>query len=167
MTLHVPFEQFAKTVERLLDVKEAFVAPHGHGSRATAANAAKGILVVCHTDHPPDTAKLKLKHSGLELFDGGWSASEEPAAAAEDLCEAYVAAVSYKSSESMPGVWIDAHPTQPTAVQVLRLMYDEFRETGELPDVSFEEFVRLSEPNVIVVSPNEIQGYLERKLDCP
>ncbi len=167
MTLHVPFEQFAKTVQRMLEGKDAFVSTHGYGALATAADPQKGILILSQTDHAPAAAKAKLTHAGLEVHDGAWRAADTLDAEMEEICEAYIAAVSYKSGEAKPGVWVDAHPAQPTEVQVLRAMYDEFRETGELPDVSFEEFVRLSEPNVVIVTPNEIHSYLDKKADCP
>ena len=166
MTLHVPFDQFPKTVLRLLETKDVFVTSHGHGALATAADGQKGILIVCHTDHAPSTAKSKLTNAGLEPFDGVWKLTDELPSEQEDFIEAYVAAVAYKSAETMPGVWVDAYKTTPTQVQVLRAMYEEFRATGELPDVSFEEFVRLSEPNVVIVSPTEIQGFVDKKADC-
>ena len=165
MTLQVPFEQFPKTVQRLLETKEVFLSAHGHGTLATAADTLKGILILSHTDHALAAAKSKLKHAGLEPFEGVWKLTDDIQAEGAEVCEAYIAAVSYKSAESMPGVWVDAHRMLPTEVQVLRVMYDEFRETGELPDVSFEEFVRLSEPNVVIVSPNEILSFLEKKTE--
>jgi len=166
MTLHVPFEQFSKTVQRLLGTKEAFVTAHGHGTLVTAAEGKSDVLIVCYSDLAVSAAKTKLKAAGLETFDGVWKLTDEAPSDFEEPCDAFVAAVAYKSAESKPGVWVDAHRTQPTQVQVLRVMFEEFRETGELPDVSFEEFVRLSEPNVVIVSPIEMQNFLEKKTDA-
>jgi hypothetical protein len=43
-------------------------------------------------------------------------------------------------------------------------MYEELRETGELSEVSFEEFVRLANANVVVVTPAQLRGYVMAKL---
>lgn len=166
MTLHVPFDQFAKTVTHFLSTKDVFVSAQGFGSLLTAAQPEKGLLIVCHADSAPTSTKEKLVQDGMTCFEGAWKLSDDVTTEEEGLTEAYIAAVSYKSGESMPGVWVDAHRTLPSQVQVLRVMYDEFRETGELPEVSFEEFVRLSEPNVVIVSPHEIQRFVDRKGDC-
>jgi hypothetical protein len=163
MTLHVPFEQFPKTVESMLQTKNVFVAPQGRGALVTAADSLKGFMIVCHADLPVAQVKTKLTRSGLEVFEGAWKLSDEVDPDAEGRGDFYIAAVAYKSADTMPGVWVDAHRTLPTQVQVLRAMYEEFRATGELPEVSFEEFVRLSEPNVVVVAPNEIQSFLDKK----
>ncbi len=52
-------------------------------------------------------------------------------------------------------------------MQVLKAMYEEFRATGELGDVAMEEFIRLANPNVVIISPNELLSYLLQKEDCP
>ena len=166
MTLHVPFEQFAKTDLRMTQTKDVFVSPHGFGTLATAADPEKSLLVISHSDHALAAAKQKLTQAGLEPHDGIWKLTDEVLTEEMAPSEAYIAAVAYKSGDTMPGVWVDAHATLPTQIQVLRAMFDEFRQTGELPDVSFEEFVRLSEPNVVVVSPNEVQSFLEKKVDA-
>lgn len=165
MTLHVPFDLFPKTVQRMLDTKEVFVTARGYGALATAADGQKGILIVSHTDHTPAAAKGKLTHAGFEAHEGRWKLTDEVEDEDPEQREAFIAAVSYKSAESAPGVWVDAHRTLPSEVQVLRVMYEEFRETGELPDVSFEEFVRLAEPTVVIVSPSEVQSFLDKKID--
>ena len=163
MTLHVPFEQFSKTVLRMLTTKDVFVSAHGSGTLVTATDGHNDVLVASHTDLTIAQTKVRLMEADLEPHDGVWKLGDLQEVDCDERCEAYISAVSYKSSESMPGVWVDAHRTQPTEVQVLRVMYDEFRETGELNEVSFEEFVRLSEPNVVIVPPYEIQRYLAKK----
>jgi hypothetical protein len=78
-----------------------------------------------------------------------------------------VAAVSYASGTNQPGVWVDAFEGPPTTVQVLRSVYEEFRKNGEMPEVSFEEFVRIANPNVAIVTPPELAAYLQAKQnDC-
>lgn len=167
MTLTVPFDQFSKTIHRVLGIKEAYVASSGTGSIVSAATSEAGLIVVSRTDLNLDAAKSKLEHSGMTVFEGSWSLPSGAGSKDSPTFEPFVVAVAYKSGESGPGVWLDAFPALPTQVQVLRSVYDEFRETGELPEVSFEEFVRLSDPNVVIASPNDLQSYLDKKIECP
>ncbi|MDR3691533.1 MAG: hypothetical protein P4L46_19290 [Fimbriimonas sp.] len=167
MTLNVPFEQFAETVQRVLETKEAYVSAAGAGCLVSAADVGKGFIVASRTDQTAAATKAKLEPAGFTVYDGAWTLAVDSQFHAEPQAEAFIAAVSYRSGETTPGVWVDAFPTMPTQVQVLRALYDEFRQTGELPDVSFEEFVRLSDPNVVVVTPNDVQSFLERKAECP
>ncbi|MBI3720930.1 MAG: hypothetical protein HY248_00125, partial [Fimbriimonas ginsengisoli] len=51
----------------------------------------------------------------------------------------------------------------PTQLQVLRTLYDEFRETGEVGDVSFDAFVRMAQPNVLILSLAELREFLRSK----
>ena len=163
MTLNVPFDQFAKTIERVLGLSEAYVTVSSGTCIVSSAVPEKAIIVVSKTDHELAIVKAKLHHQGITLHEGSWSLEVEPIGASTENVMGYIAAVSYRSGESTPGVWVDAYATLPTQVQVLRALYDEFRETGELPEVSFEEFVRLADPNVVIVAPNEIQSFLEKK----
>ncbi len=165
MTLQVPFEEFAKTAERMLGHKVAFVRAHGKGSLITAAAPDKNISIASCSDSLPEDVKGELSKAGFELMTGEWAISIPEPVAEDPLDTAYVASVSYISGEHKPGVWVDAYPTQPTHVQVLRALFEEFNDTGELADVSFEEFVRLANPNVVVVAANELRSYLREKED--
>ncbi len=42
-------------------------------------------------------------------------------------------------------------------------MYDEFVEHGELGEVSYDEFVRLAKPTVVIVRPDELASFSEPK----
>ncbi len=169
MTLQVPFEDFARAVQQVAAVKEAFLTSHPSGCLITAANPATSAHVVSVSDLTLDAARASLEQAGLKVFEGIWSVDGDVELEQDPLTHAFVAAVSYASSQHVPGVWVDAYQELPNHVQVLRVMYDEFRETGELPDVSFEEFVRVSNPNVVLVSATQLRGYLAdkaKKADC-
>ncbi len=167
MTLNVPFDQFTKTIERVLGTKEAYVAANGSGCLISAAVTDKGFIVVSRSEWSPAGAKSKLEQQGVKVFEGNWSLAVDSTPTPGDHIEPYVVAVAYRSGETTPGVWLDAFASMPTQIQVLRAMYEEFKETGELPEVSFEEFVRLSDPNVVIVSPNNLQSFLDKKQECP
>jgi hypothetical protein len=162
MILQVPFPEFAITVHRLLKSKEAYVSARGSTTLATAATA--GTTVVSLATTSMGEARAVLESAGLEVYEGSWHTG-----AALDLemnlSTPYVAAVSYVSQERTPGLWVDAYATLPTHIQVLRAMYDEFHETGQMGDVGFEEFTRLAKPNVVILSPEQLHGFVSGK-DC-
>ena len=162
LTLRVPFDQFSETVRRVVGSDEAYVVSTENGCICTAFDTSKKVRVLCKEPGPAKAAKEKLEKSGMKIRTGYWAEGDEdvpePAPAVP-----FVAAVSYDATNHHPGVWIDAYDALPTAAQVLRAMYDEFSDTGELQDVSFEEFVRLAKPNVVIVTPSELISYATAK----
>lgn len=163
MTLQVPFDQFPEAAQRVLGVKEAYVTRYAGGSLVTAGSANCRSVVAAIAGHAPDAAKAALKEKGLDVYDGAWSAEGLTDLGDDCLGEAHIAAVAYNSGEGRPGLWIDAYDSSPTPPQVLKAMYDEFRDTGETADVSFEEFVRLANANVVVVTPAQVKAFLQEK----
>ncbi|MGV3615501.1 MAG: hypothetical protein ACO1SV_09230 [Fimbriimonas sp.] len=162
MTLQVPFESFVAVVGRVLGAREAFLAPHPSGTLVTAADPSRGALVSTLATVPPEEVRRLLGEAGIEAFDGTWGGADTPSLSPETT-DAFIAAVAFESSEGRPGVWVDAFPSLPTQVQVLRTMYDEFRGTGELSEVTFEEFVRLANPTVVILSPSDLRSFLAQK----
>ena len=164
MTLRVPYSDFAATATRF-EAKEAYILTKRGATAVTSVMKSSGRILFARTDDSLEAVREELTKQGLLVFDGAWSI-DPPDEEVAGATEKYIAAVSYVSSETMPGIWIDAYPWQPTQVQVLRALYDEFRSTGECPEIPFEEFIRLSVPNVAIVGPLEIDGFLESKGDC-
>lgn len=161
MTLEVPPEGFAEAVRKLAPGLPAFAAAEGGGTRLIAADPAKGVRVVAYSPVPPSAAAERLRADGLTVREGRWVPDEAP----EPVGEAHVAAVAYRTEGLKPGLWVDAFPEAPTPVQALRALYDEFRANGEIAEVSFEEFMRLAEPTVVVLAPGELRGFAAAK-DC-
>lgn len=166
MTLQVPFDSFPVVLERVLGIRHVFLTEHSSGSLVTAAEPGRTALVASVAPIPVAEARKALEAAQLEVFDGAWSGVDGTNLACE-AAEAFIAAIAYQSTEGRPGVWVDAYPSLPTQVQVLRTMYDEFRETGELSDVSFEEFVRLANPTVVILSPSDLKSFLGQKAAEP
>jgi hypothetical protein len=163
MTLQVPFEGFAKAAQTYASTKAVFLTSHPSGTVMTCVNPERSVHVVAVSKLPLDEARTALAAEGLEVLEGIWTEDGNVDLEQDTLAAAYVAAVSYHSNQNVPGVWVDCYPDQPNHVQVLRAMYEEFRETGEVEDVTFEEFIRLSNPNVVVVSATELRSYLDAK----
>lgn len=163
MTLQVPFDQFVKTAERFAGSKEAFVSPHTSGAMITSAKPSGNVIVVSVTELSPKDATQRLKAAGMETFDGVWSLDGEIELGEHPMSNLHIAAVAYESADARPGIWVDAYSAPPTQVLALRSMYEEMRKTGELDDVSFEEFVRLANPTVVTIGPAELLAFLDQK----
>jgi hypothetical protein len=164
MTLRVPYADFADAAKRF-HISEAYVCAHAGATEVTGMMKESGRILFARTDTALDAVNDELSHAGLKVFDGVWSAETPELEEKGVVGETFIAAVAYHSEDAMPGVWIDAYPFQPSPVQVLRALYDEFRDTGELVEVPFEEFVRLGTPNVVIAGPKEIEGYAVAKID--
>jgi len=165
VTLQVPFEQFAKTAERLTGAKVAFLSRHPGGTLATAAKPEARTIVASLTTLELRPAREALTKAGLEVLEGVWSFDGQVEMEANPLHSVHIAAVAYQSAEAKPGLWVDAYATLPTEVFVLRAMYEEFTSTGQMDEVAFEEFMRLANPNVVILTPAELSGFLKQK-DC-
>jgi hypothetical protein len=159
MILRVDLEHFASAVRRVLSLEEAWLARAAGGVVVSAGDPARRIIIFSRPNTTGDEARRILEEAGLQVHEGEWRLGEDTGEAQEF----YIAAVSYVSREPKPGLWIDAYEAQPTTAQVLKAMYEEFQSTGEVGGASFEEFVRLANPNVVVVAPEQLQGFLAEK----
>jgi hypothetical protein len=162
MILQVPFEQFAPTVKRVLQHKEAFVTARGPATLATAASEDRTTMVVSLGSFNVADGRANLEKSGLEVFDGSWH-TEGLFDTEVETATPFVAAVAYASQEAVPGLWVDAFETLPTHMAVLRALYDEFSETGQISEISFEEFVRLARPTVVIATPEDLHSYVSER----
>ncbi len=163
MTLTVPFAQFTDAVRRELAVKSVYIHAKGAWVVVTAANVNTGASVQSTTRLPADKIRETLKKDGFLVNDGSWATIVETELPETHSPLLTVVAIGYSSADNVPGVWVDAFPEEPAKVDALRAMFDEFRQSGELDDVPFEEFLRLSNPNVTIVSGAELAKYLASK----
>lgn len=154
MTLHVPIEDFAATVKRVLGHQEAFLHLLGRGTLATAGG--KDMVVAARSKSNPDDVKKQLEALGMSIYRGSWLEYGLEELGMQPL---YVGAVAYKSDDERPGLWLDAYEQPVTPIQVLRAMYEEFVQTGELHDVDFESFMRMANANVVVLSPEDLEKF--------
>jgi hypothetical protein len=166
MILHVEFDQFLPTVKRMLDSKDIYLRLHGGTAVLTAASPAKPIVVASAVNGELGQIRQRVENEGFTVYDGEWTDAGEGASDRLGDRQAYIAAVAYQSRERVPGLWLDAYPTAPAQGVVLRAFYDELLQNGEIPEVSFEEFIRLANPNIVIIGPSEIQSYLADKDTC-
>jgi hypothetical protein len=167
MVLRVGFDEFASTAKRLLGVDEVFVAERGAGTLATAASPGKELIVAAAFPHSTSAVIEKLKQAGLQASEGEWSLGGEGLEISQVNCELHVGAVAYNSKDTKPGLWVDAFVEPRNQTQVLRAMFDELRETGELGEISFEEFIRLANPTVVLLTPTDLSRFVAQDRPCP
>ena len=159
MTLEVPFEGFAEAARKLAPGLPAFASAENGVIRVTVADPAKAVRVVASSAESLEKVAESLRKEGLTVRQGQWVPDDAPPAVAEF----HAAAIAYRTEGPKPGLWVDAFPEAPTAIQAMRALYDEFRANGEIAEVSFEEFMRLAEPTVVILSPAALKGFAAAK----
>jgi hypothetical protein len=160
VVLTVPFEGFAEAMKSQPGARVAYVSTLGSRTMVTAGDPGSGAVVRAFASLSPSDVRASLEKAGVTVREGTWG--DRP----DDPGPLWVAAVAYKSEEDTPGLWVDTFESKPTTGQVLAELYEEFRETGEIGDVSMEEFIRLADPNVVVLSPEEQAEFARRSHEC-
>jgi hypothetical protein len=162
MVLRVPYERFGEAVKERLGATEAHASPRGALTLLTAGDPARGLVLAAVTERPRQEIEERLAQHGVRLSEGVWL--ESLSAVLDDGGPgAHVAAIAYRSSEATPGLWVEAYPGAVTEAQALRDLYDEFIETGEVAEATFEEFARSANANVVILSPEQISTFADRK----
>jgi hypothetical protein len=160
MTLQVPFEDFLATARRF-EMTEAYARREDANFLVSACNPRLGVVLQSMSAKNFSEVKKALEGENMALYRGGWC--QETLNSEVGEAQIYVAAVSYQTSEPTPGIWVDAYPHEPNHVQVLQAIYEEFRHTGEMPEVTIEEFIRNANPSVVVVAESALRQYVEAK----
>jgi len=161
MVLKVDFASFVNAVQRYAPGKVVFLAAEAGSIILTAADATTGVLVQSQSSQPLAKVRSQLESAGLNVEMGRWVSD---ASESEFGCEeVYVAAVAYRSSEAKPGLWVDVFPSKPSTSDVLSALFDEFSAEGMTANMSLDQFIRLSDPNVVVLDPGEISAFLAKK----
>lgn len=167
MVLTLDFSDIVEAVRRHLPEAEAFLAPYRTGTLVTAGSPDRGVLLRSITGLRPEEARSMLEAEGLAVRNGTWSLDGVDGDEGEvGTAPFHVAAVAYQSGDGKPGLWMDASETPLTLAQVLRAMYDEFVGNGEVADVSLEAFIEAANPNVVILTPEDIERFARQKLEC-
>jgi hypothetical protein len=160
MVLRVELDRFAEEVAARLSIHDVYVGRTAVGCLATAGDPSRDFVIAASTSKSVEETRTYLSRAGLHVNLGGWDTEGDEIA--PDELPAWIAAVAYRTNDPKPGLWIDAYAHEPTPAEILMRLYDEFRETGEMGEIPFEEFMRFASPTVVVVKPEEVQRYVER-----
>ncbi|CAN5393108.1 hypothetical protein BH11ARM1_BH11ARM1_07830 [soil metagenome] len=167
MVLQVAWVDFADTVKRLVgENADAYICPHNGVTLATSSKVGDEVVVAALSTQNVEHSSAELQAAGINVYPGRWAADLELEQEGIDMAETYVAGVAYKRESGAPGLWIDAYPSAPTQMQVLKRMYDEFSRDGEMASIAFEEFVRLAEATVVVTKPDDIRRFVTENVNA-
>lgn len=158
MLFRVDFENFVVAVNRLVGAKVAATAVREGRTVITASDPKSGVIVATSTAKPISEARSLLTGWGFEVIMGEFT--NETSVDCQDENQEddfWVAAVSYRSREDMPGLWVEAFGYEPTHGEVLKAIFEEFSNTGEIQGSSFDEFVRVGVPNVVILRRADLQ----------
>lgn len=161
MEIKVSLDDFPEAVSRLAPNALVTVSETDEGISAWALNPSTKDVILTNGNSSLEFFTARLTSQGLRIRMGKPHNIYDSVEA--ESSSIWVAAVAYRSRELRPGVWVDAFPHEPTQLEVLRAMYDDFRETGDTKEVDFDEFCRLSMANVIIVSPHNLTAFARRK----
>ncbi len=161
MVLKVDFAAFSKSVQRYAPGKVVFLASEAGRVILTASDPMTGMMLQSQTGQPLAKVQALLEADGFTVDRGRWVPD---LGEGEYSCdELFVAAVAYRSSESKPGLWVDVFPSKPSTSDVLNAFFEEFSTEGMTANLSLDQFIRMSEPNVVVLDPSEISAFLAKK----
>lgn len=135
-----------------------YLAREGRNTVLTHLDSRDRILFRCEHPVTLEEATAALNTLGHTCQKGVWSTESEH----QSLEELYIAAVAYKSDETKPGIWLDAYDHQPNPSEVLANLLAEFNAEGTLNDADNETFTKIAHPNVVILSPDNIQNFLAK-----
>lgn len=158
MVLKVTLEDFPEAVKRYAQTSDAFVAASGGGTVVSSVDPVTGVIVSTGSDLDVAEVRKMLEAAGMNVREGEWSRETE----GDTSQSLFVAAVAYRGKEGAPGLWVEAYSRQPLVMDVLRRMFNEFVETGDAAKASFEQFMKLAQPNVLILSPEDLQTFASR-----
>lgn len=154
MVLRVATEDFPEAVRRYAQTGEVFISESSGTTTMSAVAPETGVIVTASSDLSVPEVKKLLAAADLSVKEGEWTRHAEV-----PTLDLFVVAVSYRSKDPSPGLWVSAYHRQPTVMDVLRAVYDEFVETGEASKASFEHFLNSAKPNVLILSPDELRAF--------
>lgn len=159
MTLRVPFDGFVEAVRRNLDTHDAYV--HSDNARVivSAGKGDKKMVVIASAQMSIEEATSKLHGEGLHVYEGLWSIGDD----LELMKMPYLGAVSYRANKEKTAVWVEAYPELPSETRVLQDLFEEFKDSGDIGEVTFDQFELGAQASVVVLSPDQIETFLTSK----
>lgn len=159
MTLRVPFEDFSNAVRRHFSTRDVYAQGDRAKTIVTASEPSSHMVIVSSTKKSYDEVVIELEKHELRVSKGIWTLDDD-----HELLELpFIAAVSYRANKQKTGVWVGAYETEPTEVEVFREMYEEFKQSGEMAEISFESFVETAQLTSVILSPNAIEEITVKK----
>ncbi len=155
MVLQVEFQHLLEEINRLGLKPWVYVSAKGHRTLVSCGEPHQHLVIESITDLPIGAAQVELSNQGLLVAHGRWV--PDPLAGEIQIEESIsVASVAYISSETKPGLWVHAYRGVPTPGDVLKDFFLEMSQEAGLDNVPMEQFLQEVEPNVVILSPDEM-----------
>jgi len=158
MVLKIELNRFAAEVRARTGQNVAYVSKVDGRTLATAGT--ENLTIVAQSNKTLDEVQTMLGEAGLELHRGQWGLTLDDVRLDDEPL--YVYAVAYRSEESRPGLWVDAGRLALSPSEVIERMFEEMRTTGELGEVTYEDFVNVLGANVVVLTPDQLERFARR-----
>ncbi|MFM9874499.1 MAG: hypothetical protein ACKVQS_13670 [Fimbriimonadaceae bacterium] len=146
----------AELQNRWPDGATIYLARDGRYTTLTTIDQNDNILFRCKHVIPMEEAITKLTEIGHTCRNGVWSTESDH----QSLDELYIAAVAYRTEHKEPGLWVDVYNSHPSPSKVLTKLLDEFNADGTLSEADNETFQKFAHPNIVILTPEQIQGFL-------
>ncbi len=159
MVLRVSSDRFAVEVKQRLGKAEVYLNPKGRRTVATAGIPESQLVIAAEFHAEIEQTRAELAGQGVTAHEGLWCETLDEMEVSD--ISVFTIAVSYRSEGAKPGLWMDADLHEISTGEVLKRMYDEFRANGEIKESSFDEFVKVIEPNVLVVAPHQLAAWAD------
>lgn len=154
MVLQVDFANLAEEAKRHNLKPWAYVSVID-GKCVVTIGGTGNVMVSSESDHTFEQAEAELSKQGL-LVGRGRIVPDPLAGEIQIEEQLWVASVAYRSSERRPGLWVGSFRGEPSVGTVLREFYEEMASECGLQDVSLEAFISGVDPNVVVMSPDQL-----------
>ena len=159
MTLVTSLEHFSAEAKSRAKGQPVYVAEVDGRVRVTCVSDDGNVALCAVSKLASDEVEKQLTAAGCSVRKGEWKCG-----AVTDSTEAmWIGAVAYKSSEAKPGLWVDAFPYQPSEAEVSQTFLTEMVDQGVVKEIGLEQFNALANPNVLVIGPSEIAGFIESR----
>ncbi|MFZ4507352.1 MAG: hypothetical protein ACOYON_06615 [Fimbriimonas sp.] len=162
MVLRVALEDFPAEAERHCGKVGVYVVANGTGSIASAAHPSEDRRVESFSSRGADEVRALLRAAGCAVGSGRWLGDSE-ANSTEAEHEFHLVAIAYVAAGSSPGLWVEVFPDAVADEHAIRTMHQEFVDTGEIPDISFNQFLDVAKPTVVSLSHEQILEFRARR----
>ena len=146
-------------MRRNLSTHDVYVHTDNARIIVSAGQGDKKLVVISSTNLPIEDVRSQLHGDGYHVYDGLWSIGDD----LELLEMPYIGAVSYRANREKTAIWIEAYPDKPTDAKVLVDLFDEFKASGEIGDITFDQFEASAQASVLIMSPSQIENLFTTK----
>ncbi len=160
MILELEFKEFIEYILNQKDLeKDVFYQQKGDRLVLTINGKKKDCVVRCNTGFNLQEIEIEFADLGFRLRKGRWFYADEVKGV--DLGY-WLTVISYPTTKDTPGIWVDMSYEKPTTQKALKKMYEEFVHSGDLSEISFDDFNSHPGFHVMFLPSSALKRLLEK-----